>query len=135
MGYVACSRNHVELGKVFPHTIRQRQTVINIINRIDDQRGIFGTGGFQQIKPGGIAVINLVAKFSEQIDLVGIVIQHHHAHAVGQQNASNDLSKSSETCDDYTTGFINRICIAFCLRLIGEPFIVHYQQERCRDHR
>ena len=67
---------------------------------IDQQPGLAGAGRVQQIEPRGVAVEDPEAELAQQLDLVGVVVEHGGAHPAGEQQAADDLPEAAEARDD-----------------------------------
>ena len=62
------------------------------------------------------------------------MIQYDRAYAIGEQQASDDLSEPAKACDDDFAFLINYVCLTFVLRLVGDYLVVNQQQQRRRGH-
>ncbi|KXB94721.1 hypothetical protein AXF24_12440 [Streptococcus pneumoniae] len=67
------------------------QVGLNSIDGVKQHFSLRGTGRFQQINAGRIAVKDLGAKLTQRFDMIGIVVQHHGMHVIGQQQTAGDL--------------------------------------------
>jgi hypothetical protein len=53
---VAGAREDRQVGEVLTHVIHQRQTVFDAVDGVDQQLGLVGPGGLQQVHARGVAV-------------------------------------------------------------------------------
>ncbi len=71
---------------------------------------MFDTSGFQQIKPCRVAVIHLVAEFSNEVDLLRIYLQRSKGDIARVQYACNHLADAAEADDkNRAAGILDRI--------------------------
>ena len=59
-----------ELGEVPAHRPRRRERALDILDRQDEEYGLVGLRGAQQLHPARVAVVDLVAESAHEIDLL-----------------------------------------------------------------
>ena len=92
------------------HAVGEREAVGDVVDGIDQQARLARARRAQQVEARRIAVEHLVAELAQQIDLLGIVIEHDGAHAVGEQQAGHDLAEAAEARDDHRiAGFLDLV--------------------------
>ena len=102
------------------HAVGEREAVGDVVDGIDEQARVRRPGGAQQVEARRVAVEHLVAELAQEVDLLGVVIEHDGAHAVGEQQAGHDLPEAPEARDDHrVAGFLDLVVGA--LRRAGPP--------------
>ena len=74
-------------------------------------------GGAQQVEARRVAVEHLEAELAQELDLVGVVVEHDGAHAAGEQQPADDLPEAPEARDDHRiAGFLDLVVGALATR-------------------
>ncbi|CCK04143.1 hypothetical protein BN129_2900 [Cronobacter sakazakii 701] len=94
-------RQDLHLRKVLLAEMHDAHRIFRIVTGDDDRLRGFGPGGAQQLKLGGVAIVNLIAIFSHQVDRADIALQHRNTHFVGHQQAANHLPETPEADDNH----------------------------------
>ena len=119
------------------HAVGEREAVGDVVDGIHQQARVLRPRRAQQIEARRVAVEHLVAELAQQIDLLGVVIEHDGAHAVGEQQPGDDLAEAPEAGDDHRIArFVDRVVGA--LRRAGSPrgqLVVREEHQRRRRHR
>ena len=100
VGDVARPGHHLQPREMLACQLRHRHALVDIVDGQHQHPSLAGAGGAQQVQPRRIAVEHLPAEAAHRFHLVGVVLQHRGAQAVGIEQPSDDLAVAAEAGDD-----------------------------------
>ncbi len=110
------------------------QRLLRVVERDHQQAGALGAGGAQQVGPGRVAVIDLVAEAADHLDLLRALLQRGEGDAAHPQDAADDLPDPAEAADDDGRAIVaDRVVGRLRMRLQArdqQPFRRGEQQRR-----
>ncbi len=134
--HVACPRVDLQVREARSHAVDQREAVLHAIDRHHQDAGPLRAGGFEQVHAGGVPVEHLEIVLAQELDLVGIVVQHGHADPLRIEQAADDLAKAAKAGDQHGV-VLRRDHVVRAPRQAGQPGRhqpVEDQQEQRRGH-
>ena len=99
-------RENLELREVLLNCLGALNRHLFVVDRKDEELCPFRTGGSQQVDPGRIPVVDFVAIFSDELDLMGIVIEHGRADTLRVKHSRHNLAKAAIPRDDNRIAFV-----------------------------
>jgi hypothetical protein len=69
-------RDDVDMGMGGMDIVDQRSCLLFLVNRNNEDLGVLNACGMQKVRTRGIAVERLESELSEEIDLLGRIINH-----------------------------------------------------------
>ncbi len=114
---------------------RELDAVVDVVDRDDDQLRPVGAGRAQQVEPRRVAVEHLGAEAPQQLDLVGVVIEHDRLVAGAGEHPLDDLPVAAEAGDDHRRLLVDAVVVALPADDAGDQPVGDEQHDRRRGHR
>ncbi len=137
VGHVARPRDDLELREVLAREIDERETVADVVDGIDEQRGTQSACRFEQIETRRVAVKHAKAKAPEHLDLIGVVIEHGGADPAREQEAPHHLAEAPEAGHDHLRVVgVDRVSgLLVLVEVTRADAVTHDEQQRRQGHR
>ncbi len=94
-------RQNLQMREVLVQEIDQHERPLFVVDRDDEKARALGSGGAQEVEPGGVAVERRHAEAAEQFHLLLVVIEHGQAKAIRAQQAADDVPEAAEAGEDH----------------------------------
>ena len=100
VGHVAGTGHNLDVGEMLAYQVNDFQRLVHAVHRHHQHLRSFGTGGAQQVQPGGVAVEHASPDGASRLDHVHVVVQHGGGDVFTAQDAAHDLPIAAKAGND-----------------------------------